>query len=144
MKTPHSLIVLSSDRAFRLLRTGDAGLTEVSGGEVDDFADVNRPFLSEIGRSRKGAITFDNTDRGAHQAEDRDRFQRHVAAALAAEWAKGSYDRIVLSAGPKTLGALRDALPKALLPHVAAEMHKDLMKTPLHDLPEHFRDLPGV
>jgi protein required for attachment to host cells len=144
VKTLRNLYLLSSDRAFRFLRSGEAGLAEVGGGEADDFADVQRPFGSEIGRSRKGSITFDNSDRGAHLAEDRDRFQRHVAEALAVEWAKGGYDRIILCAGPKTLGALRDALPKTLVPHIAAELHKDLLKTPLHDLPAHFREVPGV
>jgi protein required for attachment to host cells len=57
---------------------------------------------------------------------------------LAAEWAKGGYDRIVLVAGPKMLGEIRQDLPRALHAHIAAELHKDLVKIPLHDLPGHF------
>jgi protein required for attachment to host cells len=58
--------------------------------------------------------------------------------ALAAEWATAKHDRIVIAAGPKLLGDLRAHLPKTLHTHVAAELHKDLAKTPLHDLPPHF------
>ena len=68
----------------------------------------------------------------------REHLAKHAAKMLAAEWAKGSYDRIVLAAGPKMLGEIRHDLPKGLHDHIAAELHKDLVKTSLHDLPSHF------
>ena len=61
-----------------------------------------------------------------------------IMDALAAEWASAKHDRIVIAAGPKLLGEVRAHLPKALQAHVAAELHKDLAKIPLHDLPPHF------
>ena len=69
---------------------------------------------------------------------DAHRYIHDMADALAAEWASAKHDRIVIAAGPKLLGEVRAHLPKALQSHVAAELHKDLAKTPLHDLPPHF------
>ena len=69
---------------------------------------------------------------------DAHRYTHAIVDALAAEWATAKHDRIVIAAGPKLLGDLRAHLPKTLHAHVVAELHKDLAKTPLHDLPPHF------
>jgi protein required for attachment to host cells len=76
--------------------------------------------------------------------EERLRFARHIVAALQAEWNKSTHDRIIVAAGPKLLGALREAMPKALHAHVTAEVHKDLMKIPVHELPSHFKEVSQV
>lgn len=72
---------------------------------------------------------------------DAHRYTHDIVDALAAEWATAKHDRIVIAAGPKLLGDLRAHLPKALHAHVAAELHKDLAKIPLHDLPPHFTQI---
>ena len=69
---------------------------------------------------------------------------KHAATAVSDEWARGIYDRIVLVAGPKTLGEVRLALPAALHSHIAAELHKDLVKFSLHDLPGHFGSVSTI
>lgn len=75
----------------------------------------------------------------SHKAgDDAHHYIHHIVDALAAEWASAKHDRIVIAAGPKLLGEVRAHLPKALQAHVAAELHKDLAKIPLHDLPSHF------
>ncbi len=51
------------------------------------------------------------------------------------------FDRLVLSAAPHALGLLRAALPKSLAAKVTGELAKDLTKTPLLELPKHFKDL---
>ncbi len=74
-----------------------------------------------------------------HKADsDAHRYTHAIVDALAAEWATAKHDRIVIAAGPKLLGDLRAHLPKTVQAHVAAELHKDLAKIPLHDLPPHF------
>jgi protein required for attachment to host cells len=69
---------------------------------------------------------------------DAHHYIHEMVDSLAAEWATAKHDRIVIAAGPKLLGDLRAHLPKTLHAHVAAELHKDLVKIPLHDLPPHF------
>ena len=78
------------------------------------------------------------TGHSPKEGAERAHLAKHVAKVLDAEWGRGSYDRIVLAAGPKMLGEIRHDLPKALHAHIAAELHKDLVEVPLHDLPSHF------
>ena len=144
MKAPQTLFLLAADRDFRLLLGRKSDLAELAHRKADDFADVHNPFGSEPGRSHSAQVSFGNQERGVAEAEDRRRLARHAIAALEAEWARGRAQRVVLVAGPKMLGDLRDALPKALAEHVVAELHKDLVKVPVHELAAHFDEVPGV
>lgn len=141
-----TLYLIASEEGFRLLQTHEPGLALVSHGIADDFSDVAYRFPSDQSHNQggPGAPGFDTGAPANRVEQERIRFSRHVIAALQAEWATGSHDRIVIAAGPKLLGQLREDLPKALHAHVAAELHKDLMKIPLHDLPSHFADVSGT
>lgn len=122
MKPPVTLYLLADDTDYRLLHTHGNGLTEIT----HDQAELTEAGVIHVtGHSPKEVI-------------ERHDLAKHASHILAAEWAKGDYDRIVISAGPKMLGALRDAFPKALHSHIVAELHKDLMKVSAHDLPSHF------
>jgi protein required for attachment to host cells len=129
MKPIVTLYLLVSDENYRLLHTHEKGLAEISHAQAE---------LTEAG-------VIHVTGHSPKEAIERRDLARHVSHVLAAEWAKGDYDRIVLSAGPKMLGDLRNALPKALHSHIAAELHKDLMKVSAHDLLPHFAGIvPAV
>ncbi len=144
MKALQSLYLLAADQDFRLLRGSGSGLVELDHQRADDFPDVRDHFAAQQSRWHTASVSYDVADRRGRGQEERNRFARHVVAGLEAEWAKGGYDRIILSAGPKMLGVLREVMPKALAAHVAAELGKDLLKTPLHELPSHFDGVPGV
>jgi protein required for attachment to host cells len=64
-------------------------------------------------------------------------FARHVARAVDDARARNEFDRLVIVAGPRMLGWLRDALPEATRSVVAAEIPKDL----LHSDPSVIRDV---
>jgi protein required for attachment to host cells len=144
MKPRQDLYLLASDHAFRLLRGRGADLAEIAHHKADDFADVKDKFPASASRGHSSGASFGMIDRGAHEAEERRRLARHALQAVEAEWAKGKDDGIILVAGPKMLGTLRDLVPKALTGQVTAELGKDLVKAPLHDLPGHFQGLAGV
>lgn len=72
------------------------------------------------------------------------KFAVRVAHELEAALKRGAFDKLVIAAPPAMLGDLRAALPKAVAATVAAELHKDLVKTPDHELPGHFKDVVGV
>lgn len=127
MKKLRSLYLIAADDGFRLVHTHEPDLAEIS--------------LNREEASAGGAPGLEAGGSDTKVDEERQRFCRHVVAALEAEWAKGSYDQIVIAAGPRLLGLLRAALPKALHAHVAAELHKDLLNIPLHDLPSHFKEV---
>jgi protein required for attachment to host cells len=140
MKALQSLYLLASDQEFRLLRGQGVQLEEIGHRRAADFPDVANVYPA--GKSQGRAIGAN--DRGGPDAEERRRFARHVVEALEAEWAKAKDDRIILVAGPKMLGVLRDLMPKALAGQVAVDLAKDLVKLPLQDLPSHLEDVPGV
>ena len=122
MKPIITLYLLVNDEDYRLLHTHDDGLAEIP----HTRAELTAAGVAHVqGHSPKEGAT-------------RVHLAKHAAKMLAAQWGKGSYDRIVLAAGPKMLGEIRHDLPKALHAHIAAELHKDLVKVPLHDLPSHF------
>ena len=126
MKPLVTLYLLADDVDYRLLRTADQGLSEIphTSAELTDAG-----VTQVLGHTAKEVI-------------ERGDLAKHAARVLAREWSKGDYDRIVISAGPKMLGALRDAMPKALHGHIATELHKDLMNVAAHDLNGHL--VPGI
>ncbi|MGQ0610768.1 MAG: baeRF12 domain-containing protein [Paracoccaceae bacterium] len=138
MKRPVVLYLIASDEEFRLIRGQGADLTEILHRRLSDLAGGDFAFSAPRGRNVAGGISF-GVSSGQSEADiERPRLAAHAARALEAEWAGGAYDGIVVAAGPKLLGALRKALPKALQGHVAAEIHKTLVKLGLHDLPAHL------
>ena len=136
MKAADTLYCIADDRSFRLLR-GNAGRMEpIHAAGSDDFADVLH-VLIEPGRNRSGGISFGHETGDADEIE-RPRLAKHIVAALEAEWHKGGAGRIVLVAGPKMLGVLRKAMPKALAAEITQEINKDLSDIPDQDLAAHL------
>lgn len=146
MKKLQSLYLVAAEHGYRLLRDHEGEMVEIAGRQASEFPDVVYEFPNDRSRAHAGlrGPNFDTDRQTNKQEQERGRFAQHVVAALVAEWDKGGHDRIIISAGPKMLGELRDAMPKALQPHVAAELHKDLMKIPVRELSSHFTEVPGV
>jgi protein required for attachment to host cells len=128
MKPIVTLYLLVNDETYRLVHTHGEGLAEITHTKAE---------LAAAGVAHVGGSSPKEAAERAHLA-------KHVAKVLAAEWAKGAYDRIVIAAAAKMLGEIRHDLPKALHSHIAAELHKDLVKVPLHDLASHFAAVPAV
>jgi protein required for attachment to host cells len=143
MKTPQTLYLLASDHSFRLVHTHGTGVAALGEKSAEDFPDVDFRFPREQ-LERSVAVHTEANARSEAVQSQRNRLARHAIAALEAQWARGGFDRIVLVAGPKMLGDLRHYQPKSLAGHVTAELHKDLMKIPLHELPAHLAEVPGV
>lgn len=139
MKPAVTLYCIADEAGFRLLRGQGSEIDEILAASAGDFDDVNHEF-AENGRNRSGRGVEINFGHGKwSKAEiERPRLARHVIRALEAEWAKGTCDRIVLTAGPKMLGALRDAMPGALAAQVT-DLAKDLSDVPAHKLYQHLR-----
>ena len=128
MKPIVTLYLLLNDEDYRLVHTHEDGLAEI----LHSRGDLTAAGVERVG----GSSPREGIERG-HLA-------KHAAAVLAAEWAKGDYDRIVVAAGPKMLGDFRNEIPKALSAHVAAELNKDLIGFSLHDLPKHFAEVSAI
>ena len=138
MKSVSTLYCIADEAGFRLLRGAGSEMRELSAVTAASLGDVDHQF-SGSGRNRHGGGTSFGHETKSEAEIERPRLARHVVRALQAEWDKGQADRIVLAAGPKMLGALRDVLPKALAGHIVAELSKDLSDVPAHALAEHLR-----
>ncbi len=68
-------------------------------------------------------------------------FAHKVAEVLDARLAAGDYQRLIIAAAPTALGQLRSALSAPVSKAVVGELHKDLTKTPIAELPQHFDGL---
>lgn len=138
MKPVITLYCIADEAGFRLLKGQGARIDELLSASAEAFDDVEHQF-TKGGRNRAGAgaTSFGHDTKSSAEIE-RPRLAKHVVHALEAEWAKGAADRIVLAAGPKMLGALREAMPGALKGHVAVELPKDLSDVPAHALAAHL------
>lgn len=144
MKPVVTLYCIADEAGFRLMRGKGSEMEELLTASAEAFDDVEYEF-SKGGRNRAGAgaTSFGHDTKSAAEIE-RPRLAKHVVRALEAEWSKGGSDRIVVAAGPKMLGALRDAMPGALAGHIAAELSKDLSDIPAHALYAHFEGVTKV
>jgi protein required for attachment to host cells len=144
MKPVRTLILLANEREARMLENEGVGKgihqvrhldrTQVSG---DDIAYSDQPGRSQpgVGASHHGVEPSSSEVR-----QNRERFAADLTQVLGAAWAKGGYDRLVVSAPPKMLGALRDVRPASLTGALLGELDKDLLHTPVDALAEHFTD----
>ena len=146
MKPIVTLIVLAAEKELRLLRHAGTGkgLDEVVHRHAGGYPDTDVEYTGGPGRSHAAGAQFGHGDSHAEQDEERLRFAAHIVEEMSREWAGGTYDRILLAAGPRLLGVLRDRLPAALRPQVMAELDKDLVKVPIIDLPGHLDDVLAV
>ena len=112
-----------------------------------DFAVSHVPTRT-FGTDRPGR-TFGSADGSRHAVEPRvdwHEYEKHLFAVSMAKVLdeaaeRGAFDRLVLVAPPKTLGALRAALKPRTRKMVIAEVGKDLTHVPVRGLTEHLRDV---
>ncbi|RDD62481.1 host attachment protein [Ferruginivarius sediminum] len=75
---------------------------------------------------------------------EKERFAHHVARILDKSRMQGDFDRLILVAPPKTLGSLRDELPKQTREMVYRELDKDLTNLNVQSLESHLGDVLAV
>lgn len=120
-----------------------AKLVPVEGAEyvAEDASD----FAREHGSDRPGRA-FDTGSGARHAMEphsdphvrSKESFARRIAGILDDAVARKRCHQLVLVAPPRTLGSLRESLAPATLERVVASAHKDLIKTPVAELPAHL------
>lgn len=135
------LIALAGETDLRLLSQEAPGHMprDVRHLTAADYPDVDKEFDAPPGRGHgAGGAGRHGFETANEQAVERARFADHAAEALADAWAGGGYRGIILAAGPKMLGALRQRLDEATAIHVLRQMPKDLVGVPLADLDSHL------
>lgn len=139
-------------RTTLYLLTSEGEFSIYVGPEPDDLqklahrtaaslGDVERTPFSEGSQSHsgpRGASFMVGDDARDRDALGRAAMARHAVEAVERLWPVAKADALVIAAGPKMLGALRDALPKALAAKVTVELHKDLLNLPESELAKHL------
>ena len=142
MKPVRTLVVMASESRLRLAENAGVGkgVTELSARDAEEMGFHPNRYADTPGRSQAApGMASHGLDRHMTDREQaREGFAGAVIDAALGEWRKGGYDRLVLAAPPKMLGALRPKLPAELVAHLALDLDKDLTKLPAAELAEHL------
>ena len=142
MKPTITWVVLADARSAQIVRnTGPGkGFEEVPGKLYEaspptEYADEPGQGHSSHGPGRTSKTRRDPKSLAAAA------FAETIAAELAESHRRGSFDRLILVAGPHMLGALRAALAEPVRTSLHAEVDKDLTGVEIRDLPGHLADI---
>lgn len=134
MKAKRTWVLVADGARAQILENNGPG-TGLAAPLTHDFA-APHGANSEIGTERPGAGA-----RGSkadwHQL-GKDRFARDMAEVLHKAAAGGAFERLVLVAPPKTLGALRKELNADTRARVTEEVSKDLTHLGVDEIAEHL------
>ncbi|MBN4016411.1 host attachment protein [Rhodospirillaceae bacterium AH-315-P19] len=144
-KKPEKTWVLVADGArARIFFQGDVGMDLIP--VLAEKDDQSRRPTRDIGTDKPGRIQERIADGSRHAMAPRvdwhefekELFAKKMAEILNQAAQKETFDRLVLVAPSKTLGALRKALGKTAREKTTAEINKDLTQVPIHELPAHL------
>jgi protein required for attachment to host cells len=110
--------------------------------------ETESPPTHEIMSDRQGR-SYESRGHARHAIESHSdphreakrQFARRLAAALDAQLAAKSFDKLVVVAPAVTMGDLREELSDGAKAKIAAELVADLTKVPVHELPSHLESV---
>jgi protein required for attachment to host cells len=135
------VVVCDGAKALVLQNAGDAKFPNLKTLEVFQQKDLathelgaDKPgrAFSPAGTNRSTVGQTDWHDQSEHAFLTQ--LAKHLDAALLAGKAKS----LIMVASPRALGMLRPAYSHALKAAVRAEIHKDLVKMPVHEIEKHL------
>ncbi|MFO1174446.1 MAG: host attachment protein [Paracoccaceae bacterium] len=149
MKPVRTLFLVAGEHDARFLLNDGVGkgLAEVAVLGISQFPEASAEYSDRPGRHSAAAGRMAVHGLDPHQTLDeqhRERFARRVAEALGQQWTAQGPDRLIMAAPPKMLGLLRDAIDGPAAAALLADLPKDLVRIPTHDLPSHFAELIAV
>ena len=135
------VVVCDGAKALVLENAGDALTPNLKAREVHTQPDLPTHALGTDAPGR----TMNSTGRPRSTVEQTDwhdlaehAFLEKLAKRLDAAVTAGEAKSIIMVAPPRALGVLRAAYSHALKKAVRAEMHKDLVKTPVNEIAKHL------
>ena len=135
------VVVCDGAKALVLQNVGDVQAPNLKTLEVFEQKDLPTHLLGsdKPGRTHSSAghgssaVTQTNWHDQAEQA-----FLTHLAQRLDAAVTGGKTKSLIVVASPRALGMLRPAYSHALKGAVRLEVHKDLVKMPVHEIEKHL------
>jgi protein required for attachment to host cells len=131
------VVVCDGAKALVLENAGDATMPNLKTREVYEQKD---PATHELGTDAPGRTSGSNGKMRSAVAQtdwharNEQAFLESVVKKLDASVSAGDVKSIVLVAPPRALGVLRSAYSTALKGAVRAEIDKDLVKVPVHEI----------
>jgi len=135
------VVVCDGAKALVLENVGDEMFPNLKTREVYQHRDAKTQEIGtdEPGRSFQSVGTarsaMEQTD--LHSQEE-DRFLTRLAERLDAAVQAGQVKSLVIAAPPRALGTLRQAYSNGLRKALVAEIDKDLVKMPVHEIEKHL------
>jgi protein required for attachment to host cells len=135
------IVVCDGAKALVLENTGDVKFPNLKTVQVFEQKDLPTHLLgtdapgrshSSMGNGRSAVEQTDWHDQ-SEQA-----FLTHLAQRLDADIAAGKAKSLIVVAPPRALGMIRHAYSHALRGAIRAEIDKDLVKHPVHDIEKHL------
>jgi protein required for attachment to host cells len=135
------VVVCDGKKALVLENVGDEKFVNLKTREVREHAD---PKTHELGTDEPGRA-FSSVGSGRSAVEQTDwhvqeenRFLQKLAGHLEAAVNAGEAKSLIVVAPPRALGVLRQAYSHNLRAAVRAEIDKDLVKLPVHEIEKHL------
>ena len=135
------IIVCDGKKALVLENIGDDKFLNLRTREVYEHPDSK---TRELGTDAPGrALNSLGTPRSAMEQTDwhdqeEERFLQRLASHLDAEVNAGNAKSVIMVAPPRALGALRRSYSPHLRSAVRAEIDKDFVKLPVHEIEKHL------
>lgn len=135
------VVVCDGTKALVLENVGDEMFPNLRTKEVyqqeapltrEQGTDAPGRTFSSVGEAR---AAMDQTD---WHAQDERRFLQKLADRLDAAVQAGEAKSLIIAAPPRALGALRQVYSRGLRGALAAEIDKDLVKMPVHEIEKHL------
>jgi len=135
------VIVCDGKKALILENAGDEKFLNLKTKEVQEHAD---PKTSDLGTDEPGR-SFSSVGSGRRAVEQTDwhrqeeeRFLQKLVSQLDHSVKVGEVKSLVIVAPPRALGVLRQAYSHILRAAVHAEIDKDLVRLPVHEIKKHL------
>jgi protein required for attachment to host cells len=135
------VVVCDGKKALVLENVGDEKFVNLKTREVREHSD---PKTHELGTDEPGRA-FSSVGAGRSAVEQTDwhvqeehRFLQKLAGHLEAAVNAGDVKSLIMVAPPRALGVLRHAYSHNLRAAVRAEIDKDLVKLPVHEIEKHL------
>jgi protein required for attachment to host cells len=135
------VVICDGAKALVLENMGDEKFLNLRTKEVYQQAD---PLTRELGTDEPGR-SFRSVGAGRSAMEQTDwhsqeeeRFLAKLVARLDAALQAGEVKSLVIAAPPRALGVLRRAYTQGLRSALRAEIDKDLVKMPVHEIEKHL------
>ena|ERR1700675_335392 len=137
------VVVCDGAKALVLENTGDVKFPNLKMVEVFEQKDL---ATHELGSDRPGR-SHSSVGHGRSAVEQTDwhnqaeqAFLTHLAQHLDAALSAGKTKSLIMVAPPRALGMIRPAYSHALKGAIRAEVDKDFVKMPVHEIEKHLTD----